>query len=157
MKKRPWIFIPTLAVIILLITLLVLSSNSTPGWKAKLDAYLAYLRTIGEPSYALVTAVPAGNPAGFSAEMSAGSFSDSIALLSTPASNADYSAGLQPVPYPPDQLWCVLLADGPQQQVVYVALHNSLYNAEWLVHVPPDPWGSPALQSTLSNVGCAFE
>ncbi len=157
MKKRLLIYIPTLVVLVLLVTLLVLTNRSTPGWKAKLNAYLTYLRTAGEPAYSLVKAVRADYPAGFTAEMSAGSFSEVIGALATPASNADYSAGLQPVPYPPDQLWCVLLADGSQQQVVYVALHSSLYNAEWLVHVPPDPWGSPVLQSTLSNLGCTFE
>ncbi|MCP4287532.1 MAG: hypothetical protein GY792_24350 [Gammaproteobacteria bacterium] len=45
------------------------------------------------------------------------------------------SGGYLPVYYPATDLWCVQIEDGAgMKKIVFVALHDSLYNAEWLVH-----------------------
>jgi hypothetical protein len=154
MKKHLLVYIPTLLVIVVMVALLLLSNRQTPAWKTKLDQYLTYLGTTGQPSYQLISAVPASQPANFTPAMSAESFSDSV-IFQTDLNIIDQtSAGTQPIPYPPDAVWCVLLTDGGQKQMIYIALHNSLYNADWIVHISTDPWGSPELQTSLDRLGC---
>lgn len=157
MKKRVLIFIPILVVLVLVVTLLLLNNRQTPAWKAKLNQYLSYLRETGKSSYLVLSTAYASQPANFTPAMSAESYSDSVIFQTTHNTNAQYSSGLEPMPYPPDEVVCVLLKDGGQQQLVYIALHNSLYNADWIVHISPDPWGSFALQSNLDRLGCSLD
>jgi 4-amino-4-deoxy-L-arabinose transferase-like glycosyltransferase len=62
-----------------------------------------------------------------------------------------YLSGM-PIPYPPTDLWCVELSspDPAAPQVVLVALHQDIYNAEWIVHAVTDP------AAVLPIVGCQF-
>jgi hypothetical protein len=69
----------------------------------------------------------------------------------------DYSLSLEPIPYPPEQVMCVLVEVADQPQLLYVSLHNSLYNADWIVHVSNDPWGSPFLRSRMDALDCAID
>jgi hypothetical protein len=157
MKKRLLIYIPTLLVIVVMVTLLLLTNRQPPQWKTKLDQYLNYLQTTGYPSYQLISAVPASQPPNFTPAMSAESFSDSV-IFQTDLNIIDQtSAGTQPIPYPSDAVWCVLLKNGGQQRLIYIALHNSLYNADWIVHTSADPWGSSELQNSLDRLGCIFQ
>jgi hypothetical protein len=59
--------------------------------------------------------------------------------------------------YPPQQLICVLLNVDSQQQLVYVALHNNPDDANWVVHISSESWGSPLLPVQLSSIGCSLE
>lgn len=57
--------------------------------------------------------------------------------------------GGKPLPYPPTTLWCLQLtyADAPPR-VILLALHEDLYNAEWIIHdIDPS-------SKTLSRIGC---
>ena len=62
-----------------------------------------------------------------------------------------YMSG-RPLPYPPTDLWCVQLIspDPAAPQVVLAALHQDIYNAEWIVHEVIDP------KTILAAVGCQF-
>ncbi len=156
-KKQLLIFIPTLVVIGVMATLLLLNNGQAPPWRTIIDEYLLYLRTTGETSFKVTNAVLASKPANFNSDMSAGSFSDSLIFQTSSVVGADYSADLEPMPYPPDQVWCVLLKDGSEQRLVFAALHHNLYNADWIVHIPPAAWGSAELDITLASLGCTFE
>jgi hypothetical protein len=105
----------------------------------------------------VINSVQAAQPGNFTSSMSAGSFSNSVISQTTQTTDTPEPASFQPIIYPPDSIWCVLLAEGNQRELVFVALHNSLYNAEWIVHTSPDPWGSAELGTTLENLGCKFE
>jgi len=80
--------------------------------------------------------------------------------------------GRKPLPYPPDDLRCVLLqasgshnkpfdsanaGTGSQYAVVFVGLHNDLYNGAWVVHESAYHFPSPELNATLEEVGCMLE
>jgi hypothetical protein len=72
----------------------------------------------------------------------------------TTAPGAERAAGRIPVPYPAQQVWCAWLepvADGgpARQQLIFVALHQDLYNAAWLVHQ-----ASPAGWQHLDRLAC---
>jgi hypothetical protein len=65
----------------------------------------------------------------------------------------------RPVPDPPQEVWCVLLEDRPngelrEQDVLFVGLHEDLYNAGWLVH-ESGQGDLDALERLLDAVGCA--
>lgn len=156
MKKRLLIIVP-IVVAAAVIAFLLLNNRHTYAWQDNLDQYLAYLRSTGQPSYSLLSAVPSSMPDNFTPQMSAVSYSPSVIFETSQNSSPEYASALLPMPYPPDEVWCVLLKDGKQQQLVYMALHNSLYNADWIVHIPSEPWGSPALQTNLQTLGCSFD
>ena len=157
MKKHVLIFIPTLIVAGVVVVLLLLNHLQAPAWKPIIDQYLAYLPTTGDPSFQVNEVVRASQPENFNSAMSAGSFSASVIFQSSTTIDADYSAALDPIPYPPDDVWCVLLKDGGEQELVFAALHNSLYNADWIVHISPAAWGSAELETDLNSLGCTFD
>jgi hypothetical protein len=156
MKKRTLIGIPFLVLITLIATLLVLDHLRTPAWKVKLNHYISFLREAGHPSYHVESYTSATQPANFTPGMSVETFSDDLLFQTSFSPSTSFSAELEPMPYPPEQVICALLHNGEQLQLVYVALHTSLYNADWIVHVSPDPWDSLAIQSNLSLLGCSL-
>jgi hypothetical protein len=63
----------------------------------------------------------------------------------------------RPIPEPPQALWCVLLETAPDgaPDVVFVALHQDLYNAGWLVHERRIHSGALILSELIDLVGCS--
>jgi hypothetical protein len=90
-------------------------------------------------------------PADFQADMSKASFSNTPYYETDCRFNPDY-AGSKPMPFPPNDLWCVkvISADPKVPQAIVVALHQDIYNADWVVHEVTDP------EAVLSAVGCQF-
>jgi hypothetical protein len=79
---------------------------------------------------------------------------------SPPASPGIYrgSDGLRALPYPPEEIWCVLLEPREEEaQVVLVALHMDLYKADWVVHELPPAWSAAERGAVLSDLGCAVK
>lgn len=114
---------------------------------------------------------PASRPGAFRAEMSAASYSagdyfrttdrygsaaDTPAsppnAAGTPVSGSDGS--LRALPYPVDDLWCALVTNAAERRVVYLALHQDLHRAEWVIHAAAGE--SQALSAQLAEVGCAL-
>jgi hypothetical protein len=95
--------------------------------------------------------VQARLPQKFQADMSKASFSDTPYYETDCRFNPDY-AGYKPMPYPPNDLWCVkvISADPQAPTAIVVALHQDIYNADWVVHEVTDP------ASVLPAVGCPF-
>jgi hypothetical protein len=60
------------------------------------------------------------------------------------------------LPYPPDELVCVLLAGAQaQHQVVYVGHHtDTLWRVGWLVHQGPASPFPPDVAVELAALGC---
>jgi hypothetical protein len=156
MRKRLIIYIPVLVVLLLLATLLIVNHFTTPKWKISLDQYLDFQQAAGKHSFRLVKATQATQPAQFSAAMSAESYRNNVVFSTNNTIGSQYTSEMYPLPYPPDEVWCVLLQNDSQQQVVYVALHKSQNNADWIVHIPSQPYSSPSLQNSLSQIGCIF-
>jgi hypothetical protein len=95
--------------------------------------------------------VQASLPQNFRSEMSKTSYGDTPYYITTHRTNPDYP-GLKPLPYPPNDLWCVQLkrTDPAAPQVVVIALHQDIYNADWVMHEVTDP------ATVLPTVGCEF-
>ncbi|MFN2201084.1 MAG: hypothetical protein ACK2UO_07745 [Caldilineaceae bacterium] len=74
-------------------------------------------------------------------------------LLSRP----DVPDGLRPLPYPPQEVWCVWLdqissAPAGTERIVLAARHEDLYNAEWVIHAPTS--SSSRLTRLVNELHC---
>ncbi len=95
--------------------------------------------------------VQARLPQNFRTEMSSSSYGNTPYYVTTHRANPDYP-GQKPLPYPPNDVWCVKLTstDPLTPQVVLLALHQDIYNADWVMHEVNDP------EAVLAAVGCKF-
>lgn len=127
-----------------------------------LEAYLTGRQQRSGVTFTLLDAVRATRPQVLVASARGSSYGasayyrtlDTIAPTSEPFSGDIDSH--RPIPDPPQEVWCVLLEGRPNSElrvrdVVFVALHEDLYNAGWLVHES----GQDARDSLLTEIGCA--
>jgi hypothetical protein len=78
-----------------------------------------------------------------------------LTTSSLPSGATDGSLGARALPFPPADLWCVLLDEvGGKGRAVFLALHEDMYNADWIVHETPGAPGDTELTARLATVGC---
>jgi len=176
MNRSVGILLVVVAVFTLVCVALVfaLERQSFNNAQTALTKYLVY-RNSGATS-ALLTKqfVHAAVPSAFTREMSGASFGESNVFQTTqdyrvnvvfdlpdsptaPPVPASYYRGSRPLPFPPTDVWCVLIkADDAPTEIGFVALHQDLYNADWLVHIPPGDQSVAELNKNLSTIGCQF-
>ena len=140
--------------------------------RAELDRYLAYQygRSGIRPTVRQVAL--ASRPGRFNADMSAASYGDGPHYRTTndyrepadPLRAAPGATGIhffgesgRPLPFPPERLWCLLIDPGDlgARRLVFVALHQDLYNADWLLHESPAGASDSELAASLDSLGCA--
>jgi hypothetical protein len=63
-----------------------------------------------------------------------------------------------PLPFPPEDLWCALVKTSTSGEepswVVYIAKHQDLYSAAWIVHESSRSITDPQLNIDLKQIGC---
>jgi len=172
-----------LPLVMVMAALITLGNETTPAWKDELYRYLANARRTSAAEPEIQRAVRASRPWNFHQEMSkaiyGGGFTDPagvnhvdkeiVTLLDWQSwfSETLVLYGGQPLQFPPEDLWCVLLkyrssshernVNGGAYSVVFVALHTDLYTARWLVHESPDEYPTISLERTLATIGCKFK
>ncbi len=165
------LFIPSVAVIVVMV------SNSRPSQpdlrQQAVQAYAYYRGTTLTQTLLIGQYIQARLPQSFRADMSKTSFGNStyyrtdrrydeqadtrvwsLTMTATTVptlTRMDYRPA-RPMPYPPNDLWCVQLTslDPAAPKVILVALHQDMFNAEWIVHEVTDP------EAVLAAVGCQF-
>lgn len=162
MKRSQAIAIPIGVLLFMLLAFVVVSvAGGLPSdGQRRLDAYLDQHLPGDRPDY---QAVKAEYPDEFIAETSGAVYGNSVYYQTvdnageteelpslTDAGNLT-GGSLRPVPYPPVELWCIGLLDenGQQSTILFLALHQDLYNADWLIHTP-----ATDVQRLLNAVGC---
>jgi hypothetical protein len=138
--------LPTAAVLII-----VLSGNRT-GTSTSMETLVGqYVYPFIDQGVVVKQSVQARLPQNFRAEMSTASYGNTPYYVTTQRANPDYP-GQKPLPYPPNDLWCVNLksADPAAPPLVVLALHQDMYNADWVMHEVTDP------ETVLATVGCQF-
>jgi hypothetical protein len=126
----------------------------------RLDQYIAY--AYPDDNVNVGAAVRATMPGKFVREMSGGAFGDSVFYQTDMGPEGNLHGGARPLPYPPEDLWCVLLERdgtyGPRvagsYDVVFVALHMDIHNADWLVHRGAETLPGQRETGILSALGC---
>jgi hypothetical protein len=91
--------------------------------------------------YSMTQPVPLGQP-----------ISATDLITSYPVENFAFNFNTRPLPYPPEDLWCVKLksADPTVPGILLIAFHKDIYTASWVVHEPID------VEAVLAEVGCQF-
>lgn len=138
--------------------------------RAELNRYLEYQYGRSGIRPAAREIVLASRPGRFTAAMSGASYGDSPYYRTTnhyrgPTAEEQpgatsihfFSESGRPLPYPPVRLWCVLLdlGDLAARRLVLVALHQDLYNADWIVHEAAADGRNAELNAALDTLGCA--
>jgi hypothetical protein len=168
-----------LAVPLLLLVVLVAVAGAQipgePGLPVGVQTRLAqYTDSWYAPGAAAVVSVErAKKPWNMTGEMSHAVFGYSMYFSSD--YGPTWPSGNEPtrLPYPPREVWCALVeqanldadpegsAGGTTHEVLFVGLHMTMYNADWMVHkgTPLGPASQASLsdaglQETLSTIGC---
>jgi hypothetical protein len=153
--------------------LLATSGSGLPvGAQARLSQYLQFQTTTSQQSYGVQRLSQAGRPWNFSSAMSDATFGDSVyyqtthnrwaqplawpLVAATSGSLSRSMVGARPLPFPPSEVWCVRLSEVTSgvTAVIFVALHEDLYNADWIVHESRPAARIDDVLRDLNAVGC---
>jgi hypothetical protein len=163
MKRQFLLLLAALATGLVLVVSLIRIIAGMPGaqpagWQSAAQAYMRYQATRYAIRLEILAAEEAARPWGFRPGMSSRSFGESTYYqVSTPYSGVN---GAMPLPMPPVAVWCVRLkvasdTSGPAARFVFVAKHQSLYNADWITHESPGESAQPPAE-ILAQIGCSF-
>lgn len=149
---------------------LTLQPGLPSGAQTSLDRYRLYRTRPGE-DLEVRAAVRAWYPSEFTPGMSGGTYGDGTyfdvqhvydAVDDGPASLTAAAArgsrsGSRPLPYPPTDAWCVVLAPSGAQstRVVVLALHEDTWVAAWIVHELAEAPGTAEFAAGMERLGCA--
>lgn len=140
-------------------------------WQELMDAYLNYRTAHNGLTFEVIQAVPAQKSWLFREDSTPQSYANLSSYSATELEANHLGAypsqsffpsvsigdGRPPIPYPVQELWCVLLQTRTEPvytTVVYLGLHKDLYNAGWILHEEdPDLPAANALQKAKS-FGC---
>jgi hypothetical protein len=135
-----------------------------PEWQAGLDRYVAHKAASSGGAITVQRVERARKPWKFSRDMSGSVFGDGLYFRPDYTFDGEYvgGSGRRPLPFPPEEVWCVLLAQALQERdtgeatysVVFVALHQDLYTADWVLHEVVDDLPAGALAESLAALEC---
>ena len=161
----------------LVLVIVVALSAYKPGPPDKVvtavHGYLRYQESSSQQAGAVQQIMHAARPWNLTPLMSKATFGNSVVYQTTTNYDVPGSFGLRatatpwprefpsqrhalrPLPFPPVDAWCVLLRQTGDASpgVVFVAQHQDLYNADWILH-EPNAESRPELNAIFSSVGC---
>ncbi len=162
-----------LAAIVTIGVILVRAMEFPSEAQSVLSQYVQYRYPMSEPA-TVERVVRSSLPGNFSAAMSRATFGGHTPFRTTYSNRAQpvnfnlpgsptvtpdpnawrTASGGVPVPFPPMDVWCVSLKamDQSSPAIVYVAMHQDLYYAGWLVHEPEGD--AKEIAAALNKIGC---
>lgn len=170
-RMRRYVIVGGVALAVgLLIAIMSIVVLMSPGrrpetWQTALYTYLGYKGEVEARSLRVVTSERATSPERFDAGLSAVSYGQSnyydIAVDYHPETPTPGVFGLspamsrRPVPYPPQEVWCVWVEEAGAPRLVFVNRHEDLYNAAWIVHEGEMPPFSAEFEAGVTGLGCS--
>jgi len=160
MRRAIILTFPLLLATTLLVALLIaIRMNRPPDWQLELDKYVEYKDSFSSGTTAVQLVERASRPWNISRGMSHAVFGDS------PYYQTDYGysgekrhGGPRPLPFPPEDVWCVLLERDRNEEttyaIVFVAEHQDLYNADVVMHEGASDLSTQAFVEGISRIGC---
>ncbi len=174
MKRAIALTVPLLIFVAVLVPIIAGERGFPTSAQSALDQYLLYRQRIQGKTIRAQLIVHALRPWNFIQNMSAAAIGDSARYRTasgfggqhtTPSpaslgtvdvlheSAARSEDQRMPLPYPPEDLWCVQLdSEELNPTIVFVALHQDLYTGAWIIHEP-----AMGVDQTLSTIGCAMQ
>ncbi len=135
-----------------------------PEWQAGLDRYVAYKTASLGKAITVHRVERARKPWKFSRDMSGSVYGDGLYFRPDYTFDGEYvgGSGRRPLHFPPEEVWCILLEQAPQERgageaaytVVFVALHQDLYTADWVLHEWASDLPAAALTESLAALEC---
>jgi hypothetical protein len=150
--------------VLLLIALLVFPLTTylaePPAWREQLDRYLAFQAASQSVQMTVLATSHASEPWQFTTDLGGNTIADS-SFFATDLRYSSEGQGVNIMPYPAAGVWCVLLrregsSTRGRRQVVFLAMHENLYNADWIVHEGAWEPFSPQFVAGLARIGCAL-
>jgi hypothetical protein len=149
--------------IILIVLILSVQSSERQTWEVELDNYKRYKEAVVSSTLKTKLVDRGAMPWHFNRIMSKVAFGESLHFGTDYGYDGKIIEGdSKSLPYPPEAVWCALLAADPQSAdssysdpyylVVFIAEHHDLYNAAIVVHEVASDHIS--LLESLSLVGC---
>lgn len=181
MKRALFIAMPLLIALAWLVTM-VLAVNSLPlAAQNALEDYVRFLNSSlnqdDSARYEIQTMARANQPWNLCSKLNCPTLGDSVVFQTdqrystptpqpqTPVWNRyfDHNSSIPqaddrlPLPFPPQDVWCILLSDGTRDQLAFLALHNQEpHNTDWIIHQNPlGPLDESSL-ALLSDLGCSL-
>jgi len=149
-----------LVLLALLIIFMLSPSGRRSTWETALDDYLAYKRTLSGRSFTVSLSMQARMPMAFTEDWSGATFGDTHYYAVDYLYDDEGSLGQRPLPFPPQEVWCVLVKEqgAPEgtdpYHLLFVALHQDLYGADWIVHEGVSKLLSREAATTMTALGC---
>ena len=163
MRRAKILSVLFLVPIVIAATLHAVESRRPPDWQRQVNQYTAYMEQTSAERMTVHEVCPAQRPWEFHSEISAAAYGDSV-HYQTDYGYTGKNVGTKPLPFPPQEVWCVLLeleqrgsADPAQEgayRVVFPALHQDLHNADWVLHEGAGDLISQDPMDSLSQLGC---
>ena len=163
MKRMTILLIPLALLIALGVVVIAKVPNETglpASCQSRLDQYISYSFPTGITT--LRATQQAGNPENLTRESAYTVFGDSPFYQTDLSPGNEVRSATMPLPYPPKELWCVLLqhddaAGRMSDAIVFVGLHMDMYNADWMVHEGPRDLSTPGVVGSLNLLGCDLD
>ncbi|MDY0019537.1 MAG: hypothetical protein RBT47_06015 [Anaerolineae bacterium] len=162
MNKRGLVAVALGGALVLLAFLLIFvisPSGRRSTWEMALDDYLAYKRTLFGKTFAVSLSMQARTPLAFTEAWSGATFGDTQ-YYAVDYLYDDGSPGQRPLPFPPQEVWCVLVKErgAPEgtdpYQLLFVAQHQDLHSAAWVVHEGTAELLSQEAAAAMTALGC---
>jgi hypothetical protein len=151
-----------LLLLVLLVIAVAAEIPESPGLPTGVQTCLdRYIASSFAPSQANVLVVRrAQRPWNFSRALSERVLGDTVYFQTDASLTWTVGSGPSPLPFPPKELWCAILAGGDvlsgekEYSFVFVGLHMDMYNGDWLVHETVNSPFTSDSEATLSQIGC---
>ncbi len=144
----------------LLIIFVISPGGRRSTWETALDDYLAYKRTLFGKNFAVSLSMQARTPMAFTEDWSGVTFGDTHYYAVDYLYDDEGLPGQRPLPFPPQEVWCVLVKErgAPEgadpYQLLFVAQHQDLHSAAWVVHEGVAELLSQEAAATMTALGC---
>jgi hypothetical protein len=125
--------------------------------RAQLDRFLAYDSVRAQRPPSVQQIVGASKPWAFTPNPGIISFGGGVHFRPDYDYDGREGVGPKPLPFPPADVWCVLLDYDSVRSGIFVALHQDLYNADWVVHTGWKRLSIEEFERLASGVGCELD
>jgi len=179
MKKFVFPAISIILIVLLGIPILLINLKHPTTWQDEFDRYLNFKNSTSSDVFSVPTIAKAKRPWNFTPEMSQISIGESAYYQTDfryedkPSAYDNFSilpaeipdGSLIPLPYPPKELWCAFLETKKSSEnnnsseeaiLVIVALHQDLYNADFVIHEIAPKSQNEINYQILAAVECEF-
>jgi hypothetical protein len=163
MRQASLLLLPVLLLAVL-VTVVVAEIPKEAGLPAgaqlRLDQFIAHELPPGDTT--VQAAERAKRPEHFERDAGYTVFGDSGCYETDRGLNGNDAGGPMPLPYPPEQLWCILLqhkdakANRTSYAIVFAAMHMDMHNADWMIHDGPRDLSILGLAESLAQLGCSL-